>query len=624
MSLYPDNTPTDADLYQVVDNFGTSLNGAIDDTQTTITLTNVIGLPAVGILTIESEKIKYTGISGNDITGVTRGFSSTTAASHANGTAAWFNIVEEHHNALKDEVIAIATDNRSTFSADLDDSVTPAATADSLKERLDHVVTQLKNITGEADWKDAPDNTIAAIESDVNDLQTDKKDISTGNAYKFETTDASGDLQETTVTPSRAVVTDANGLPAASATTATEIGHVSGVTSGIQGQLNAKAADSAVVHNTGNETVAGVKTFSDGIASPSINGSGVWGFRNRIINGDMRIDQRMAGGVTTVNSTVLTFSLDRWGGQGTGTDGVFTFQQSTDAPSGFTHSLKTEVTTADASITAGNTYLIQHRVEGTFFKDSLWGSANAKTVTLSFWCRSSVTGTFSGALRNSGASRSYIFEYTINSADTWEKKTVTILGETSGTWLTDTGNGLSIVWDLGCGSNFQSTAGSWLTTNSISTAAGVKLISTLNATLYLTGVQLELGSAATEFEFRPDAVELALCQRYYQKTFAQGVAVEQNAGVLGAITYRTQAAGASPSGSTWSLPVVMRATPTTVFYNPNAANSLWRNTSLVTDSGTASASATVSDRVVNIFNTQVVGDAVSHTLSIQATASAEL
>lgn len=229
MASYPTNTPDDASLYIALDNFGTTLNGAIDNSQTTITLSSVIGLPTVGILTIESEKIKYIGISGNDITGCTRGFSSTSAAAHGNGVAVFFNVLEEHHNVLKDEIIAVATDNRNTFSADLNDSVAPTNTASNLKERLDMIVTQIKNILGAADWKDA---VVTAL--------TGKKSIATGNAYRFETTGATGDLQETSVTASRAVATDANGLPTASSTTATELGYVNGVTSGIQGQLNSK------------------------------------------------------------------------------------------------------------------------------------------------------------------------------------------------------------------------------------------------------------------------------------------------------------------------------------------------------------------------------------------------
>jgi hypothetical protein len=226
MAVYPSNTPSDADLYVALDNFGTTLNGAIDDSQTTITLTSTVGLPTVGILTVESEKIKYTGISGNDITGCVRGFSSTTNSSHANGVTVEFNVVEEHHNTLKDEVIAIATDNRNTFSADLNDSISPTATAVSLKERLDMVVTRIKEIIGASDWKDA-----------ISVALTGKKTVATGNAYRFETTDVSGNLQETSVTASRSVVTDANGLPSASLTTSTEIGYVSGVTSSIQTQI---------------------------------------------------------------------------------------------------------------------------------------------------------------------------------------------------------------------------------------------------------------------------------------------------------------------------------------------------------------------------------------------------
>jgi hypothetical protein len=241
------------------------------------------------------------------------------------------------------------------------------------------------------------------------------------------------------------------------------------------------------------------------------------GFRNRIINGDMRIDQRNAGAAVTINTAAFTYSLDRWRSFGQASDGAFTVQQDTSAPAGFVNSAKITVTTADASIGASQGYNLQQSIEGTNTADLAWGTANAKTVTLSFWVRSSLTGTFGGAIRNNDLNRSYPFTYSISVADTWEYKTVTIPGDTTGTWLTTTGIGVNVLFSLGAGSNFLTTGGSWNATNRQGVTGQTQLIGTLNATWYVTGVQLEVGSVATPFERRPYGTELNLCKRYYEK-----------------------------------------------------------------------------------------------------------
>ena len=237
--------------------------------------------------------------------------------------------------------------------------------------------------------------------------------------------------------------------------------------------------------------------------------------RNRIINGAMTIDQRSSGAAVTIATTANVYTLDRWVASGALTDGVFTIDQDTTAPTGFTNSLKVAVTTADASIGSGQYYGITQWIEGFNVADLGWGTANAKTVTLSFWVQSSVVGTFGGALNNSANSRNYPFTYTINVANTWEYKTVTIAGDTTGTWLTDSGRGIGLRFGFGIGSDFLATAGAWTGTSSIFGATGqTQLISTLNATWYITGVQLEVGTQATGFEYRQYQQELALCQRY--------------------------------------------------------------------------------------------------------------
>jgi len=265
-------------------------------------------------------------------------------------------------------------------------------------------------------------------------------------------------------------------------------------------------------------------TISSGaltIGTTSLGAGNASSFKNRIINGAMVIDQRNAGASVTVNSGTRIYSLDRFFGYGESSDGVFTIQQSSTAPAGFTNSAIITTTTADASVGASQYYLLGHSVEGfNSIADLNWGTANAKTVTLSFWVRSSLTGQFGGSLTNNGNARSYPFSYTISAANTWEQKSVTIAGDTSGTWLTTNGVGINIYWDLGCGSSNIGTAGSWSGSSFFGATGDTKLISTNGATFYITGVQLEVGSTATSFDYRPYGTELALCQRYYYRVNA--------------------------------------------------------------------------------------------------------
>ena len=244
----------------------------------------------------------------------------------------------------------------------------------------------------------------------------------------------------------------------------------------------------------------------------SVNGGPIAGSRNRIINGDMRIDQRNAGAAVTVNTSPL-FPVDRFFCDGNA-DGIFTAQRSTTVPAGFTNSVILTVTTPRTSIAAGDVYGIRQHVEGFNTAGLGFGSASASAVTLSFWVRSSVTGTYAISLFNSAFNRSYVATYSISAANTFEYKTITILGDTAGTWLTDNGIGMSVFWDLGSGSNYHGTAGAWTATGSIRTSGSTNWISTNGATFYITGVQLEPGSTATPFERRSYGQELALCQRY--------------------------------------------------------------------------------------------------------------
>jgi hypothetical protein len=238
-------------------------------------------------------------------------------------------------------------------------------------------------------------------------------------------------------------------------------------------------------------------------------------FRNRIINGDMRFDQRNNGASVT-QGTSDTYSLDRFLGYGNITS-KFTMQQSSTAPAGFVNSV---VITSSAATVVGSSdqYYFAQKIEGFNVADLGWGTANAKTVTLSFWARASVTGTYSVFLLNNGSVYSYIANYTISVANTFEYKTITIGVPTVGTWLTTNGVGIYLGWDLGSGSTYNQTAGSWQAGNKRATSGSTQLVATSGATLYLTGVQLEVGTAATAFERRPYGTELSLCQRYYEET----------------------------------------------------------------------------------------------------------
>jgi hypothetical protein len=266
--------------------------------------------------------------------------------------------------------------------------------------------------------------------------------------------------------------------------------------------------------NTINDASGGSNAVLYGVAAPANS----MGFRNRIINGDMRIDQRNAGASVTINNAgALQYSVDRFYGYGQTSDGVFTLQQDSDVPSGqgFRNSLKATVTTADASIGATQLYQIGQRIEGFNVADLGLGTASAAQITFSFWVRSSLTGTFGGALQNGGQNRSYPFSFSISAANTWEKKTITLTGDTSGTWLTTNGTGLEVIWGIGIGSTYLGTANAW-TGSFISGVTGqTQVISTSGATFYITGVQLEAGSVASPFERRDYGRELMMCQRYY-------------------------------------------------------------------------------------------------------------
>ncbi len=260
-----------------------------------------------------------------------------------------------------------------------------------------------------------------------------------------------------------------------------------------------------------NDKDGGSNAVLYGVAAPT----GSMGNRNRIINGDMRIDQRNAG--AEVNPAVDdTYYLDRWKVT-SGAAGKFKIGQnagSVTPPAGFSKYLGCTSLSA-YSVGATESFLITQVIEGFNFADMDWGTANAKSVTLSFYVYSSLTGTFGGSLRNSAVNRSYPFSYTISSANTWELKTVTIAGDTSGTWIGATnGIGVLVGFSLGSGSSRVSTAGAWAASNYTGVTGQTSVVGTNGATFYITGVQLEAGSAASPFERRDYGRELMMCQRY--------------------------------------------------------------------------------------------------------------
>lgn len=253
-------------------------------------------------------------------------------------------------------------------------------------------------------------------------------------------------------------------------------------------------------------------TTSDGVSS-----AGLYGFKNKIINGSMQIDQRNAGAAQ--NSIASgSFMVDRWIYYGSQAS-KFNAQQnqgSVTPPAGFSNYQGLTVSSA-VSIGASDYFFFVQNIEGFNTADLAWGTASAATVTISFWVRSSLTGTFGGSLRNSAVNRSYPFTYTINSANTWEKETITIAGDTSGTWLTNNGVGITLILGLGVGSTFSGTAGAWAGSNLFSATGATSVVGTSGATFYITGVQLEKGSTATSFDYLDYGRSLAQCQRYYYR-----------------------------------------------------------------------------------------------------------
>jgi hypothetical protein len=335
--------------------------------------------------------------------------------------------------------------------------------------------------------------------------------------------------------------------------------NVINATSTGNGGLITTGDDSGVLNIQTNETTAATIDASQNVSfTNGVNLPNTFGFKNRVINGNMVIDQRNNGS-SVAGATGTIYPVDRFliGVFGSGT-GRMSGQRSTTVPSGsqFTNSVVATVTTADASPSSEYGYCMRHQIEGYNVADLRFGTSSASSITLSFWVRSSITGTYAVCFQNADVTRQYTATYTINSANTFEFKTITITGDTSGTWTTDNTMGLSALWCLGGGSNRQAPSiGAWSAGqaggNTITDASGcVDFIGTSGATFYITGVQLEKGTQATSFDFRSIGTELALCQRYYYVMASFYIEGYANAGNMRAVNIPV------------NFPVTMRATPT--------------------------------------------------------------
>jgi hypothetical protein len=318
--------------------------------------------------------------------------------------------------------------------------------------------------------------------------------------------------------------------------------------------------------------------------------TGYYGFKNRIINGAMVIDQRNAGAASTIPVAVgAGYTLDRWRYAAPAL-AKFTLQQNqggVTTPAGFRNYLGLTSSAATA-VAAGDAYIMQQYIEGFNTADLGWGTASAASVTLSFIVYSSLTGTFGGSLQNSAQNRSYPFTYSIPTANTWTTISITIAGDTSGTWIGATsGLGISLTFGLGVGSTFSGTAGAWAGANYFSATGAVSVVGTSGATFYITGVQLEKGSTATSFDYRPYGTELALCQRYYYRlTQPTASSYFPATGLCTASTLARVAA---------TFPVTMRAVPTALDTTGTASDYATTSTSNINLSAVPSLNDTTAN-----------------------------
>ena len=319
--------------------------------------------------------------------------------------------------------------------------------------------------------------------------------------------------------------------------------------------------------------------FGDGTVQGT---AGYTPFRNRIINGNMAVDQRLSGTFpVTINSSGYTYAMDRWAGYGTAAAGTFSITRVTDAPNDFEYSAKITVGTADTSLAATDIYIFRQAIEGNNTYDFAWGTADAKTVAMSFWVKSSVAGTYSFCLTSNSYAYYYPASYTINATNTWEYKTVIIPGQVAASWKTGVNTSMQIMFGLGIGTTYTDVAGAWTTKSGVAGANGcTNLMAATGATWQITGVQLEKATAASTYEHRPFSVEYALCRRYYQQSTVYGA--QQPA--PGISSTRTGIAsiynGTAAESCIIPFNVPMRVFPTMTYTRPahsSGHNNAWAN-----------------------------------------------
>jgi hypothetical protein len=365
-------------------------------------------------------------------------------------------------------------------------------------------------------------------------------------------------------------------------------------------------ATSGTILTTGSTTGINASAISSGVVAQANGGTGttagVTGFKNRIINGAMAISQR--NGTSTITPANGDYGVDRWT-FGLAQSSKLTSAQTTTAPAGFNFST---LITSSSSYTplTNDLFRFTQLIEGFNFADLGFGTANAKTFTLSFWVRSSLTGTIGGSLQNNDNDRSYPFTYTINAANTFEYKTVTVAGDTTGTWVGATnGIGLYVNFSMGAGSGRLGTAGSWQAAGYYGATGQTNLVATSGATWYITGVQLEVGSTATSFDYRPYGTEMILCQRYYID------ASYPNTGAT--LAFSSNVTNGNPYFVSFTYPVRMRASPTLTW-------SSWADALFPAGSATFQQTGVVGSNVYKVAN----ATGVSGYFTGGYTASAEL
>jgi len=332
----------------------------------------------------------------------------------------------------------------------------------------------------------------------------------------------------------------------------------------------------------------GVKWLPSGLAPtvvPGIND-------NRIINGDMRIDQRNNGASGASTTAGGGYTVDRWKQNGS-VAGRFNWGRNLNSGPvaiGFPYYLGTQ-STVTLTLAAGDYNYISQLIEQDAVSDFWWGTPLPQPITLSFMAWSSLTGTFSGAIQNSALNRSYPFTYSIPAANTWTKIAVTIPGDTAGTWAVST----NLLFDLGSGSNARGPANAWAAANYVGATGAVSVVGVTGATFYVTGVKLEIGSVVTPFNRQSLAKSMADCQRYYQ---ISSLYWQSNAGATSA----SQAFGVASM-----LPVLSRAAPTLTA--TSNANTNLGAVGLAYSNGAVQAQATSSAIGPIVFNLTITANA---------------